>query len=277
MSTMVKITAQEVNALRKKTGAGMMDCKKALVEAEGDIEKAIDILRKKGQKVAAKREGRDAKEGYVTARVNEAGNVGYVFSVNCETDFVAKNEEFRAFAEKLMDAVVANDPKTASEVLTLSFDGSISVADAINEQTGKIGEKIEIGAYDRIEGNALTIYIHPGNQVVTMVATNKANADVARDVAMQAAAMAPIALDEDQVSEEVLAKELEIGKDLAIQEGKPEAMAENISKGRLKKFLKENTLLNQMFVKDNKITIKQYVTQAGDGLEVTGFSRISLQ
>ena len=277
MSTMVKITAQEVNALRKKTGAGMMDCKKALVEAEGDIEKAIDILRKKGQKVAAKREGRDAKEGYVTARVNEAGNVGYVFSVNCETDFVAKNEEFRAFAEKLMDAVVANDPKTASEVLTLSFDGSISVADAINEQTGKIGEKIEIGAYDRMEGNALTIYIHPGNQVVTMVATNKANADVARDVAMQAAAMAPIALDEDQVSEEVLAKELEIGKDLAIQEGKPEAMAENISKGRLKKFLKENTLLNQMFVKDNKITIKQYVTQAGDGLEVTGFSRISLQ
>ena len=176
-----------------------------------------------------------------------------------------------------MDAVVANDPKTASEVLTLSFDGSISVADAINEQTGKIGEKIEIGAYDRMEGNALTIYIHPGNQVVTMVATNKANADVARDVAMQAAAMAPIALDEDQVSEEVLAKELEIGKDLAIQEGKPEAMAENISKGRLKKFLKENTLLNQMFVKDNKITIKQYVTQAGDGLEVTGFSRISLQ
>jgi elongation factor Ts len=274
---MVKVTAQEVNALRQKTGAGMMDCKKALVEAEGDIEQAIDILRKKGQKVAAKRGDRDAKEGYVTARTNAAGNIGYVFSVNCETDFVAKNEDFQSFAEKVMDAVIANDPKNASEVLTLKYDASRTVEDVINEQTGKIGEKIEIGSFERMEGNSLTIYVHPGNQVVTMVATNKENKTVARDVAMQAAAMAPIALDEDQVPQDILDKELEIGKELAIQEGKPEAMAENISKGRLSKFLKENTLLNQMFVKDNKLSIKQYVKQAGDGLEVTGFRRVSLQ
>lgn len=274
---MVKVTAQEVNALRQKTGAGMMDCKKALVEAEGDIEKAIDILRKKGQKVAAKRGDREAKEGYVTARANDAGNVGYIFSLNCETDFVAKNEDFRAFAEKVMDIAIANDPKSAAELTAMTFEGNDSVADVLIAQTGKIGEKIEIGSFERLEGNNLTIYVHPGNQVVTMVATNKENATVARDVAMQAAAMAPVALDEDQVSQEVLDKELEIGKDLAIQEGKPEAMAENIAKGRLKKFLKENTLLNQMFVKDNKISIKQYVSNAGDGLEVTGFKRISLQ
>jgi elongation factor Ts len=274
---MVKVTAQEVNALRQKTGAGMMDCKKALVEAEGDIEKAIDILRKKGQKVAAKRGDREAKEGYVTARTNDAGNVGYIFSVNCETDFVAKNEDFRTFAEKVMDVAVANDPKSAAELTAMTFEGSDSVADVLIAQTGKIGEKIEIGSFERLEGNNLTIYVHPGNQVVTMVATNKENGTVARDVAMQAAAMAPVALDEDQVPQDVLDKELEIGKDLAIQEGKPEAMAENIAKGRLKKFLKENTLLNQMFVKDNKISIKQYVSSAGDGLEVTGFKRISLQ
>lgn len=274
---MVKVTAQEVNALRKKTGAGMMDCKMALVEAEGDIEKAIDILRKKGQKIAAKRGDREAKEGYVTARINDAGNVGYIFSVNCETDFVAKNEDFKAFAEKLMDVVIANDPKNISELTALTFDDNETVADVLITQTGKIGEKIEVGSFERLEGNNLTIYVHPGNQVVTMVATNKANESVARDVAMQAAAMAPVALDEDQVPQEVLDKELEIGKDLAIQEGKPEAMAENIAKGRLKKFLKENTLLNQMYVKDNKTSIKQYVSSAGDGLEVTGFKRISLQ
>lgn len=274
---MVKISAQEVNALRKKTGAGMMDCKNALVESEGDIEKAIDILRKKGQKVAAKRGDRDAKEGYVTARINESGNTGYIFSVNCETDFVAKNEGFKDFAEKVMDIVVAKDPKNIEEATALTFEDSRTIADALIEQTGKIGEKIEIGAFERIEGNDLTIYVHPGNQVVTMVATNKENGNVARDVAMQAAAMAPIALDENQVSQEILNKELEIGKDLAIQEGKPEALAENIAKGRLKKFLKENTLLNQMFVKDNKISIKQYVEKAGDGLEITGFRRVSLQ
>lgn len=274
---MVKVTAQEVNALRKKTGAGMMDCKKALVEAEGDIDKAIDILRKKGQKVAAKRGDREAKEGYVTAKLNAAGNIGYTMSVNCETDFVAKNEDFRAFAEQIMDVIVAKDPKNKEEAVALSFDGSDTVADVLIGQTGKIGEKIEIGSFERLEGDALAIYVHPGNQVVTMVATNKANQSVARDVAMQAAAMAPVALDESQVSQAILDKELEIGKDLAIQEGKPEAMAENIAKGRLKKFLKENTLLNQMFVKDNKISIKQYVSNAGDGLEVTGFTRISLQ
>ncbi len=274
---MVKITAQEVNALRKKTGAGMMDCKNALVEAEGDIETAIDILRKKGQKVAAKRSDRDAKEGYVAVRKNDAGNTGYIFSVNCETDFVAKNEGFVAFAEKLMDAVVVADSKNIEETLSLSLEDGRTIAEAIESETGKIGEKIEIGTFERIEGNDLTIYIHPGNQVVTIVATNKVNSDVAHDVAMQAAAMAPIALDESQVDQSVLDKELEIGKELAIQEGKPEEMAGNIAKGRLKKFLKENTLLNQMFVKNNKISIKQYVQDAGDGLEVTGFKRVSIQ
>jgi elongation factor Ts len=272
---MVKVTAQEVNALRKKTGAGMMDCKKALVEAEGDMDAAIDILRKKGQKVAAKRGDRDAKEGYATARINEAGNIGYTISVNCETDFVAKNQDFQAFAEKIMDAIVANNPQSTEELISLRFDDKATIGEALTYQTGIIGEKIEIGSFERLEGNALSIYVHPGNQVVTMVATDKANNEIARDVAMQAAAMAPIALDENYVSKEVLAKELEIGKELAIQEGKPEAMAENIAKGRLKKFLKENTLLNQMFIKDNKKSIKQYATE--NGLEVTGFSRVSLK
>ena len=274
---MVKVTAQEVNALRKKTGAGMMDCKKALVEAGGDMDAAIDILRKKGQKIAAKRGDREAKEGFATARINEAGNIGYVISLNCETDFVAINKDFQAFAEKLMDVIIANDPKTVEEVNTLQFDDKGNIADAVTYQTGVIGEKIEVGSFERIEGNSLAIYVHPGNQVVTMVATNKANNEVAKDVAMQAAAMSPIALNEDSVSQEVLDKELEIGKELAIQEGKPEALAENIAKGRLKKFLKENTLLNQMFIKDNKKTIKQYVSEAENGLEVTGFRRVSLK
>lgn len=274
---MVKVTAQEVNALRKKTGAGMMDCKKALVEAGGDIDAAIDILRKKGQKVAAKRGDREAKEGFATARINEDGNIGYVISVNCETDFVAKNQDFQAFAEKVMDAIVANDPKSIVELNEIGFDDKESIGEALTNQTGVIGEKIEIGSFERIEGNSLAIYVHPGNQVVTLVATNKANNDVAKDVAMQAAAMSPIALDEDSVTQDVLDKEIEIGKELAIQEGKPEAMAENIAKGRLKKFLKENTLLNQMFIKDNKKSIKQYVSEAENGLEVTGFARVSLK
>jgi len=274
---MVKVTAQEVNALRKKTGAGMMDCKNALVEAGGDLDAAIDILRKKGQKVAAKRGDREAKEGFATARINESGNTGYIISVNCETDFVAINKDFQAFAEKIMDVIVANDPKTIEAMNSLSFDDKGTIAEALTHQTGIIGEKIEIGSFERIEGKALSIYVHPGNQVVTMVATNKANNEVAKDVAMQAAAMAPIALDESEVSQEVLDKELEIGKELAIQEGKPEALAGNIAKGRLKKFLKENTLLNQMFIKDNKKTVKQYVADAENGLEVTGFRRVSLK
>lgn len=274
---MVKVTAQEVNALRKKTGAGMMDCKNALVEAGGDMDAAIDILRKKGQKIAAKRGDREAKEGFATARINEAGNIGYVISLNCETDFVAINKDFQAFAEKVMDVIIAKDPKNVEEMNTLQFDEKGNIADAVTHQTGVIGEKIEVGSFERIEGNSLAIYVHPGNQVVTMVATNKANNEVAKDVAMQAAAMSPIALNEDSVSQDVLDKELEIGKELAIQEGKPEAMAENIAKGRLKKFLKENTLLNQMFIKDNKKTIKQYVSDAENGLEVTGFRRVSLK
>jgi len=274
---MIKISAQEVNALRKQTGAGMMDCKNALVESEGDINKAIDILRKKGQKVAAKRGDRDAKEGYATARINEAGNTGYIVSLNCETDFVAKNQDFQGFAEKMMDSIVANDPKNTDALLALSFDGDRSIGDAITDETGKIGEKIEIGSFERIEGNSLAIYVHPGNQVVTMVASTTENADVAKDIAMQAAAMAPIALDETEVSQEVLDKELEIGKELAIQEGKPEALAANIAKGRLKKFLKENTLLNQLFIKDNKKTVKQYVSEVGNGFEITGFRRVSLK
>lgn len=274
---MVKVTAQEVNALRKKTGAGMMDCKKALVEAEGDMEKAIDILRKKGQKVAAKRGDREAKEGYATARISPNGTVGYIVSVNCETDFVAKNQDFQGFAEALMDVIIENDPKNLEELSGLTFENNRTVADAITDQTGKIGEKIEVGSFERIEGNALTAYVHPGNQVVTMVASNKENNEVTKDVAMQAAAMAPIALNEEAVSQDVLNKELEIGKDLAIQEGKPEAMAENIAKGRLKKFLKENTLLNQAFIKDNKKTVSQYLKETDGDLQITAFSRVALQ
>ncbi len=272
---MAKITAAEVNKLRKTTGAGMMDCKNALVEADGNFELAIEILRKKGQKVAAKRADRDSSEGAVIAKVNAESTTGAVISLNCETDFVAKNEGFVDLANQL--AEIALHAANKDEFLTADFNG-MSVADKLIEQTGVIGEKIEIGAFDTINAPFVGSYIHAGNKIATLVGLS-ASADgadvVAKDVAMQAAAMSPLALDENGIDQETIDKEIEIAKDQLRQEGKPEGMLDNIAKGKLKRFFKDNTLVNQDFIKNNKQSVAQYVKSLGD-VKVIDFKRVAL-
>jgi elongation factor Ts len=270
----VKITAAQVNELRQKTGAGMMDCKKALVEAGGDFDTAIDLLRKQGQKVAAKRSDRDATEGYVIGKTS--GNKVVLLRLNCETDFVAKTEGFIGFANDLVDIVLSGSITTAEALNEASYNGS-TVAAAITELTGKTGEKVEVGGLEIIEAATVVAYNHPGNRVGTIVGLNKAGyEEMGRDVAMQAAAMAPVALNKESVSAEVIAKEIEIGKELAIQEGKPADMAEKIAEGRLGKFFKENTLMEQAFIKDNKLNVAQYLKTGNPELTVTDFKRFSL-
>jgi len=272
---MVKITAAEVNKLRKETGAGMMDCKNALVEAEGNFDKAIEILRKKGQKVAANRADRDSSEGAVIAKVNPDATNGAVISLNCETDFVAKNDGFVDLANQLAELALTTASK--EEFLAASFNG-MTVAEKLLEQTGVIGEKIEVGAYDKIKAPFVGSYIHAGNKIATLVGLSAAveGSDVvAKDVAMQAAAMSPIALDEDGVDQATIEKEIEIAKDQLRQEGKPEEMLDNIAKGKLKRFFKDNTLVNQAFIKDNKQSVAQYVKSLGD-VTVVDFKRVAL-
>lgn len=277
MTTMA-ITAADVNKLRQMTGAGMMDCKKALTEANGDFEKAIDELRKKGQKVAANRSDRDAKEGLVIAKVTSDNKRGVVLAVNCETDFVAKNEEYGKFVNNIVDIAIAKNPKTADELKALAYDNNITIADKLIEQTGVIGEKIELTKYEVVEAPFVIAYNHPGNKLANIVgfSADSVNADVAKDVAMQVAAMAPVAVDKDGVDAETLQREIEIGKEQARQEGKPEEMLEKIAMGKLNKFYKESTLLNQEFIKDNKKTIAQYLNDSQKGLTVTSFKRIAL-
>ena len=272
---MSNITAAEVNKLRTTTGAGMMDCKKALVEAEGDFELAIEILRKKGQKVAANRSDRESTEGAVIAVVNSDNTAGVVISLNCETDFVGKNEGFVKLANDFANLALNFTDKDA--FLAADF-GGITVAEKLIEQTGVIGEKIEIGAFERLEGAFINSYIHAGNGIATLVALSAnvdGGAEAARNVAMQAAAMAPIALDEAGVDADTIARELEIGKELAIQEGKPAEMAAKISEGRLNKFFQDNTLLSQPFVRDNKVNVEQFLASAEKGLTVAEFLRFS--
>jgi elongation factor Ts len=275
-STTVNITAADVNKLRTQTGAGMMDCKKALTEAEGDFEKAVDILRKKGQKVAANRGDREAKEGYVIAKLSDDKKFGAIISLNCETDFVAINADFTAFANKISDIAMANKPADIDALKALTIDGR-TIAENITDYVGKIGEKIELGKYEFVAAECVTVYNHPGNRVATIVGFNKtADEQVMRDVAMQAAAMAPVALDKDQVDASILEREIEIGKEQARAEGKPEEMLEKIALGKLNKFYKENTLLNQDFIKDNKKTVAQYMNDSEKGLTSTGFKRVAL-
>lgn len=275
-STTVNITAADVNKLRTQTGAGMMDCKKALTEAEGDFEKAVDILRKKGQKVAANRGDREAKEGYVIAKLSDDKKFGAIISLNCETDFVAINADFTAFANKISDAAMANKPATIDALNALTIDGR-TIAENITDYVGKIGEKIELGKYEFVAAECVTVYNHPGNRVATIVGFNKtADEQVMRDVAMQAAAMAPVALDKDQVDASILEREIEIGKEQARAEGKPEEMLEKIAMGKLNKFYKESTLLNQDFIKDNKKTVAQYMNDSEKGLTATDFKRVAL-
>jgi len=274
MST-IAITASDVNKLRTMTGAGMMDCKKALTEADGDFEKAIDILRKKGQKVAANRSDRDAKEGFVIAK--SSGNTAVVLSLNCETDFVAKNADFGKLATDFMELALTNKAQTLENVIALSMPDGRSIADHVTEAVGKIGEKIEIASYGLVTGETVIAYNHPGNRVATIVAFNKPTDDVmAKDVAMQAAAMAPVALDKDDVSKEMLDRELEIARDQVRQEGKPEDMVEKIAIGKVNKFYKESTLNNQEFIKDNKKSVAQYVQEGDKDRKIVAFKRIAL-
>ena len=271
---MAKITAAEVNKLRKSTGAGMMDCKKALVEADGDFDKALEILRKKGQKVAAKSADRDSSEGAVIAHVNEGNTKGAIISLNCETDFVAKNDNYVALAKEFAAIAVNYDSKEA--FLEADF-GGMTVAEKLIEQTGVIGEKLEIKAFETVAGSFVGSYIHAGNKIATLTVLSD-NVDgaavVAKDVAMQAAAMNPIALNEEGVDASVIEKEIEIAKDQLRQEGKPEAMLDNIAKGKIKRFFKDNTLVNQAFIKDSKQSVAQYVNTIG--VTVTDFKRVSL-
>lgn len=269
------IKAADVSKLRKMTGAGMMDCKKALTEANGDFDAAIDAIRKKGQLLASKRADREASEGCVLAGVS--GNVGAVIALNCETDFVAKNDSFVAFAQSILDLALENGAKTVEEVNALTLDGA-TVAEQIVEQIGVIGEKIELAFFETVSDAAVVPYIHPGNKLSVVVAFNQELADeqMGKDVAMQVAAMAPVSVSRDDVPEEIVAKELEIGKEKAREEGKPEAMLDKIAQGRLGKFFKESTLLEQAFVKDNKQSIKQYLQSANKELTVSAFKRYTL-
>ena len=272
------IKAADVAKLRNMTGAGMMDCKNALTETDGDFDAAVDLLRKKGQKVASKRADRDATEGAVLAGVSLDNKTASLVVVNCETDFVAKNDDFVKFAKSILDIALENKPASIDELKDSEVNGK-KIADEIINQTGVIGEKIDLSGFETITAEHVVAYIHQGNQLATIVGFNQAGIDnqVARDVAMQIASMNPVAIDKEGIPQEVITKEIEIGKELAIQEGKPADMAEKIAMGRLNKFYKESTLLNQQFVKDNKISIKEYLNQASNGLTVTAFKRFSLK
>ncbi len=273
----MKITAQQVNELRKLTGAGMMDCKKALVESEGDMEAAIDILRKKGQKVAAKRADRDADEGVVLSKVSDDGTFAAAVMVNCETDFVAKNIDFINYAKSILDVAISNKAKNADELKALDLNGR-TVGDTIIDQTGVIGEKIQLGRYEVVKAESTFAYIHPGNRIATIAGLNKKGDfdAVGKDIVMQIAAMSPIALNKESITQDVIDREIEVGKDQARQEGKPEEMLEKIAMGKLNKFFKENTLLNQGFIKDTKISVSQYLQQADKDLTVVDFKRLAL-
>ena len=273
------ITAAEVNKLRQQTGAGMMDCKNALVEANGDFEAAIDILRKKGQKIAAKRGENDASEGLVLAQATADGKAGVVLALNCETDFVAKNDGYMKLVQSFLDIALTNLPASADALKALAYDDKLTVADKITEQIGVVGEKLDLSSYAVLNADKVVAYNHPGNQLATLVGLNSAS-DVAEDagkqVAMQVAAMNPIALNKDGVDARTIEREIEVGKDLAIQEGKPAEMADKIAQGRLAKFFKENTLLSQEFIRDNKFTVESFLESTEKGLTVSDFKRIAL-
>jgi elongation factor Ts len=273
---MANISASDVAKLRKMTGAGMMDCKNALTESDGDFDQAIDILRKKGQKVAGKRADREASEGAVLAGKSADGKRAAIISLNCETDFVAKNEDFVKFAQDILNVAVEQNPANMEELLTLDVNG-VKISEEIINQTGVIGEKIELGYYDKIEAESVSAYIHMGNKLASIAGFTKTIDEAAgKDIVMQIAAMNPVAVDQGDVPQEVIDKEIEIGKELAVQEGKPADLAEKIAVGRLNKFFKESTLLNQQWVKDSKKTIKDFLKSVDAEVKVTEFKRFSI-
>jgi elongation factor Ts len=274
---MATISSADVAKLRRVTLAGMMDCKKALEEADGNFDKAIEIIRKKGQAVANKRADREATEGVVLAKAGANGKSGVMIVLNSESDFVAKNAEFIGFATKILDIAVSKNPADLDALKSLPLDGT-KIGDKVVEYIGIIGEKLELSYYDKIEAVHVHAYIHPGNKLSTLVGFSKAGLDmqVYKDVAMQVAAMNPIAIDKNDVPQTVIAQELEIGKEQARRDGKPEAMLEKIAQGKLSKFYKESTLLNQEFIKDSNLTIGQYLKSADKDLTVTTFKRYTL-
>lgn len=276
---MTTITASEVNKLRQMTGAGMMDCKNALVETQGDFEAAVDYLRKKGAKIAAKRADREATEGCVIAMVNESRSAGVIVLLACETDFVAKNEAFVELAKSITSLAMENKPADLDALKALSLNG-VAVADRLMDEVAKIGEKIDVTKYELVEGSNVVSYIHGSNRMGVLVEMNNAATDAnmvaGKDVAMQIAAMNPVAVNRDSVDANTIERELEIGREQARAEGKPEAMIDRIASGKLEKFFKESTLIAQDFVKDGSMTVEKYLSSVEPGLTVTRFKRVQL-
>lgn len=270
------VTMADISHLRKMSGAGMMDCKKALEEAGGDFDKAMEIIRKKGQAVAAKRSDREASEGCVLAQEN--GEFAAVVALKCETDFVAKNKDFVALTQDILNAALAKKPASKEELLATALADGRTIQEHITDRIGVTGEKMELGAYEFINGASTISYIHPGNKLATIVAFNQADVEhqMARDVAMQVAAMNPISVRPDEVPQHIIDQELEIAKDKARQAGKPENLLDRIAQGSLQKYYKENTLLQQEFIKDAKMSIEQYLHTANKELTVVSFKRITL-
>ena len=275
----VKITAAEINKLRQMTGAGMMDCRKALTENNGDFEAAIDWLRKKGQKVAALRGDRDAKEGVVLAKTNDANTVGISLCLSCETDFVSKNTDFIAFAQSIIDAAITNDVKSVDDLNLIEIGGA-KIADLVNDKLASIGEKIGISKFERIEAAFVSSYIHGANRMGVLVGLNEVQPEVGKDVAMQIAAMNPVAIDPSSVSAEVVEREKGIIVDLIKNDpkmaGKPDEMISKIADGKLNAFFKESTLLAQAFVKDGGMSVGDYIKSKGKDLSVLSFKRVAL-
>ncbi|MBK7481096.1 MAG: elongation factor Ts [Bacteroidales bacterium] len=273
---MANISAADVARLRKMTLAGMMDCKKALEESNGDFDKAVEIIRK-GQAVASKRADREATEGVVLAKTNADSSTGALIVLNSETDFVAKNNDFIALAGKILDLALTKKPADLETLKSLPLENSTAEG-KVTEYMGIIGEKLELAFYEKIEAPFVQAYIHPGNKLASLAGFSKAGVDIQvyKDVVMQIAAMNPVAIDKDDVPAQVIEQELEIGREQARREGKPENMIDKIAQGKLAKFYKENTLLNQEFIKDSKINIRQYLESVDKQLKVTAFKRFNL-
>jgi elongation factor Ts len=275
----MSISAADVNKLRQMTGAGMMDCKKALTETNGDFDGAVDFLRKKGAKISANRADRDAKEGAIIAKTSADNKLGVIIQLSSETDFVAKNADFVAFAHSLADVALASQPADIDALKALPMEG-LTVGDKIIEQVGKIGEKIDVVKYELVKGDNIVAYIHAGNRLSVLVSLNNAPSEVniaaGKDAAMQIAALNPVGVDKADVDPTIIEREIAIGMDQARAEGKPENMLEKIAQGKLGKFYKDNTLLNQEFVKDGSKTVAQMLNEAEKGLTVTAFKRVSL-
>jgi elongation factor Ts len=269
------ITAADINKLRQATGAGMMDCRKALTESNGDFEAAIDWLRKQGQKVAAKRSDREAKEGVIIAKTTPDHKAGIVLCISCETDFVSKNAEFVAFAQSIADAAITNNVKSAEELNSVEINGA-KVADLINDKLAAIGEKIEISKFERVEAEYVASYIHGANRMGVLVGFTQEAEEAGKDVAMQIAAMNPLAVDETSISPETIEREKNIAIEMIKAEGKPAEMAEKIAMGKLNKFFKDNTLMAQAFVKDGNVSVSDYLKSVNADLKVTEFKRVAL-